>query len=264
MSHCSIILTIFNKEKIIQNILNNLFLYTSSFVNEYIFIIDGCTDNSEKIVKDTIKLLPVHCTHKIIYTPDVFEIKANNAGLRECKNDYAIIVQDDMLLMEPDWDLRLLAPIKKYEDIWAVTARTTCSLNTKGDWYNVIEGPVGHNHGKHTELSRDKVYIGQVVNRGPLLVKMSVMRAINYFDESLPGCIGCDDVDACLKVYTRFGLRCASCWISYYSPLEWGSTRIGPNTSFCQKQENLNKHEVIKRYRHLLETWIFDEIRSLD
>lgn len=260
---CSIVLTIFNKEKIIKTIIESLFSNTSPFVTEYIFVIDGCTDYSEKILLETLHKLPEHCSYKIIHTPDVYELKANNSGLRACSNDYGIIVQDDMQLMEKDWDKRLIAPMLKYPDIWAVTARTTCSLSIKGEWYNQIEGPVGHNYGKPTSLSRDHIYIGQIVNRGPLLLKMSVMREIGFFDETLPGCIGCDDADACLKVYSKFGLRCASCWIEYYSPLEWGASRIGPNTRFCQQQEHLNKMEVIKRYSHILEGWNKDEIRLL-
>jgi len=263
MAHISVILTIFNKEQIIQSILDNLFLNSSNVINEYIFVMDGCTDNSETILRSNLTNMPTHCTYHIVHTPDVFELRANNAGLRLCKNEYAIIVQDDMLIMEKEWDKRLLAPMLKYSDIWAVTARTTCSLRISGEWYNVIEGPVGHNYGKPTHLSRNLVYLGQVVNRGPLLLNMSVMRKIGYFDESLPGCIGCDDVDACLKVYALYGLRCASYWIEYYSPLDWGTTRIGPNSIFCQQQEHLNKMYVIDRYRTILESWDKDEVRTL-
>ena len=70
------------------------------------------------------------------------------------------------------------------------------------------------------------------------------MKKLNYFDETLPGVIGCDDADICLKCYKTYGLKCGSYYIRYYSPLEWGSTRVGPNTNFI-----LNKHEVIKRYK---------------
>lgn len=264
MSKCSIILSIFNKENIIKLVIDSLFNLTSDFVNEYIFILDGCTDSSETILNNSLINIPNNCTYKIIFTPDVFELRANNTGLRACNNDYAIIVQDDMQIMEKNWDIRLLEPILKYNDIWAVTARTTCSLGLDGNWYNIIEGPVGHNYGSQTNLSRNNIYIGQVVNRGPLLLKMSIMRDINYFDESLPGCTGCDDVDACLKVYQKYNLRCCSFWIEYYSPLEWGTSRTGPNISYCYQQEILNKNIVIERYKEILKNWNNDEIRKLN
>ena len=86
---------------------------------------------------------------------------------------------------------------------------------------------------------------------------------MGYFDKTLPGCIGCDDVDACLKVFAQFGLRCCSFWIGYYSPLEWGSTRNGPNTDFVRNEERRNMKESMGRYAHILENWSFDEVRTI-
>ena len=57
-SNCSIILTIFNKEKIIKRIVDSLFELTSNFVNEYIFILDGCTDSSELILNNCLINIP--------------------------------------------------------------------------------------------------------------------------------------------------------------------------------------------------------------
>jgi glycosyltransferase involved in cell wall biosynthesis len=257
-------MSIFNKDNILELILKSLFENTSNFVNEYIFILDGCTDTSEQILKTCIQdktQQDNRFTYNILYTPDVFEIKSNNAGLKICKNEYAIIVQDDMQIMEKNWDLHLLKPMLQYDDIWAVTARTSCSLGLDGTWYNIIEGPVGHNYGKPTTLSRNIAYVGQVVNRGPLLVKISIMKDVGYFDETLPGCIGCDDVDICLKVYIKYKYRCCSYYIHYNSPLTWGSTRTGPNGCYCRNQELLNIAEILKRYNVLLATWNCDETR---
>ena len=41
---------------------------------------------------------------KIVHTPDVFETKANNAGLKEAEGDKLIIVQDDMVVKENGWN----------------------------------------------------------------------------------------------------------------------------------------------------------------
>lgn len=257
----TIILTIFNKEKNLDNVLTSIFENTSCLVKEYIFILDGCIDNSSEILINKINKIPHNATHKILTANDVFEIRANNIGLREVTTPYAIIIQDDMVIKENDWNERLLIPIQKFNDIWAVTARTSCSLNTNGTWYNINEGPVGHKYSDVTNYPRNTVYVGQVVNRGPLLIKMDVIKSVNFFDESLPGCIGCDDVDACLKIYIKFGLRCCSFYTKYVSPLEWGSTRTGPNASFCALQERLNINEVVNRYKNLLDTWNYNEIR---
>jgi glycosyltransferase involved in cell wall biosynthesis len=264
MATQSVVLTIFNKENIIEMILKALFKYTSKTVNEYIFVLDGCTDNSESILNRMLPNIPHNANYKIIKTDNVFELRANNAGLKECTNEYAIIVQDDMCIEELNWNDRLLQPILHYKDIWAVTARTACSLNPDGNWYNIKEGPVGHNFKKNADFPRNLVFVGQVVNRGPLLVTMSVIKQIGYFDETLPGCIGCDDVDACLKVFERFGLRCCSFWIGYNSPLEWGSTRSGPKVEFVREEEKRNNNEIRIRYSNLLKLWNYDEVRKIN
>jgi GT2 family glycosyltransferase len=263
MAKQTVILTIFNKASILEMILRALFECTSKSVNEYIFVLDGCTDDSEYILHRMLPVIPFCATHKIIKTDDVFELRANNAGLKECSNEYAIIVQDDMCIRELNWNDRLLEPVLKYKDIWAVTARTACSLHPDGYWHNVREGAVGHNYKKDSDFPRNLVFVGQVVNRGPLLVTMSIMKRIGYFDESLPGCIGCDDVDACLKVFERFGLRCCSFWIGYDSPLEWGSTRSGPNAEFVRKEERRNMNEALIRYSNTLKSWNHDEVREI-
>jgi glycosyltransferase involved in cell wall biosynthesis len=264
MTTQSVILTIFNKASILKMIISALFEYTSESVNEYIFVLDGCTDNSESILHEMLPAIPHKALHKIIKTNDVFELRANNAGLRECTNKYAIIVQDDMCIQEKGWNDRLLQPILLYKDIWAVTARTSCSLHPDGYWYNLNEGPVGYKYKDNINYPRNHIFVGQVVNRGPLLVTMSIMKEIGYFDETLPGCIGCDDVDACLKVFQKFGLRCCSFWIGYDSPLEWGATRTGPNGDFVRKEEARNMKEVLARYSNLLNEWKYDEIRLSD
>ena len=48
----SVIVCIFNKENIIERIIKELYKNTSELVKEYIFVLDGCTDNSCKIVTE--------------------------------------------------------------------------------------------------------------------------------------------------------------------------------------------------------------------
>ena len=93
----SIILTIHNKEFLINQVLDGI---TKNTVGDYelIIVLDGCTDKSFNCVEDyfyeTDKNVLI-CT-----TPDVFETKANNVGLKSAKGEYVIIVQDDMIIKE--------------------------------------------------------------------------------------------------------------------------------------------------------------------
>ena len=62
-------------------------------------ILDGCSDDSEAIVRqffDGRDDYPV----TVLTTPDVFEVKTNNIGLRRATGRYAMVVQDDNFIYE--------------------------------------------------------------------------------------------------------------------------------------------------------------------
>ena len=78
----SLILTVHNKDWLIGEVIRRI--RKNTICNyELIVVLDGCTDNSEAIVFDSID----NDNTKVIYTPDVFETKANNAGLRMASGD---------------------------------------------------------------------------------------------------------------------------------------------------------------------------------
>ncbi len=251
----SVILTIFNKEAILERIIQALFNTSSELVREYIFVLDGCTDNSEGIVKKMVEQIPENKTYKILYANNVYETRANNIGLKEATQQYSCIVQDDMEILEKNWDRRMLAPFQAYDDIFAVTARTAVQLTAGGEFINGIEGPVGHNCYQKSNVSRDIFYVNQLINRGPLLLDSEKLKVLNYFDETLPGLMGCDDADMCIKAFTKYGWKCGCYWIQYNSPLDWGSTRTGANISFVGNTMELNLNEVCRRHRDFLLNW---------
>ena len=117
----SIILTVHNKgwllEKVIEGVIQNT---QNSY--ELIIVLDGCTDDSEKVVWDT--LLGTSVEWKLLYAPDVFETQANNRGIKVAKGDKIIIIQDDMIVTEKDWNIRMEKPFKAFDDVFAVTGNT--------------------------------------------------------------------------------------------------------------------------------------------
>ena len=60
----SIILTVHNEEWLIEKVLEGIILNTTE-PYELIVVIDGCTDNSEKVIWETLSGTPVN--RKIIY-----------------------------------------------------------------------------------------------------------------------------------------------------------------------------------------------------
>jgi len=252
----SVIVCIFNKELILERILMSLFRNSSDLVKEYIFVLDGCTDNSENILMNTLKFLPPNVTYKIIYTNDVFEIRSNNIGMKNATEKYVCIVQDDMEIIENNWDKRLIQPFLHFNDIFAITSRSALQMDHTGHFFNIKEGPVGHNcFNKTNTISRDIVYINQMVNRGPLMMDLDKVKQLNYLDESLPGLLAADDHDLCVKAFQKYGWKCGSYWIQYYSPLEWGSTRTGKNSILLRSHMKANVDELARRYTDFFNNW---------
>ena len=74
----SCILTAHNKESMIEDVCLGIINNISELTHEIIIVLDGCTDNTEKIIRNTIGEHSIDV--KYIYTDDVFELKANNEG----------------------------------------------------------------------------------------------------------------------------------------------------------------------------------------
>ena len=97
----SIILTVHNKGWLIDKVIEGIYNNTEGSY-ELIVILDGCTDNSEEVVLNTINK-----DTKVLYAANVFETTANNIGLRKSSGNKVSIVQDDMIIKEQSWNQRL-------------------------------------------------------------------------------------------------------------------------------------------------------------
>ena len=123
----SVVLTVHNKEKLIK-VLKSILKNTSSPF-ELVVVFDGCNDRSEEIAEKLFKRnIYKNVNKKILFADDVFETKANNIGLKECTGDVISIIQDDMVIKEPDWNINLYKPFKKYSDVFSVTAHTSHNI----------------------------------------------------------------------------------------------------------------------------------------
>jgi glycosyltransferase involved in cell wall biosynthesis len=224
-------------------------------VKEYIFVLDGCSDGSEQIVSEVSKKIPENVITKIIKADNVFEIRSNNIGMKNSSQKYVCIVQDDMEILEKNWDKRLIQPFLNFDDVFAITSRSSLQMDGDANFFNIQTGPVGHHCFMKNGISRDIVYINQIVNRGPLMMDLEKVKTLGYLDETLPGLLAGDDVDLCVRAFVQHGWRCGSYWIQYNSPLEWGSTRTGKNSHFLGKHIDANHKEVGRRYRDFFANW---------
>jgi len=251
----SIILTVHNKDFLIESVLNGIYENTEGMY-ELIVVLDGCSDQSESLVlknanKDT----------RILYADDVFETKANNIGLKKAEGNHVIIVQDDMVIKEKGWNQRMEKPFV-FKDVFAVTARTAHDwrvnynshhINLKEDlndsWCDIL---IHTNHADRSNTSRDIFAVRSSVNRGPLMIDNEILEKLNYLDE-IYSPQELDDHDLAYRAFKKFGKVCGCYWIDYQSDYEWGGTRKDGGVSpWLYKANHKNMKILYNRHMDLI------------
>ena len=130
MNTISCLLTVHNKQNMIKEVCLGVINNISNLTNEIIIVLDGCNDNSEKIINEV--MLNTSVPVKYVYTDDVFELRANNEGLKHVTSDYVILIQDDMIIKEKNFDERMLKPFLAFDDVFAVTSQTAHNNKING------------------------------------------------------------------------------------------------------------------------------------
>lgn len=271
MDDYSIVLTVHNKEFLLQAVLDSIKIGTTGSY-ELNVVLDGCTDKSEQILDNFIKTNSSIKVKKFI-TPDVFETKANNVGLKNSSGKYCIIVQDDMVMNEVGWNERLVKPIKAFSDVFAVTSQTahnwTYNSNSihkdmKEDlsdcWCDIIN---------YTELAsrynfpRDIFAIRDSANRGPLLLRHDVLQNLGYLDEVFSP-QDMDDHDLCYRAYKKLGMLAGCYWTSIITDYSWGGTRENNKPKpWLFKANHKNMKIVWERHKQAILAPKHDENRKL-
>ena len=255
----SIILTIHNKGFLIDRVVKGIYENTST-PTELIFVFDGCTDDSEKKVESIPT--PPNFSVKKFYAPNVFETKANNIGLKAATGDYSIIVQDDMIIKEKDWNLRLRKPVEAFNNVFAVTARTAHNWvhnpsnrheklieNLDYCWCDILNHT---DHANRQTIDRETFAIRDSVNRGPLLLRNDVLEKLNYLDEAFSP-QDMDDHDLCYRAYGQLGMLAGCYWIDFESEDSWGGTRVGGSPApWLLKANHKNVKIVWERHKELI------------
>ena len=257
----TIILTVHNKENSICTILDKLIKNTSNNTIKLIIILDGCTDKSEEKIKNYFVFNKTILDIEIILTDDIWETKANNIGLKKVTTEYATIVQDDMLILQNNWDKKLLNNFLNYQ-IFAVSGRAGHNFSFRENKFKVVnlfgrEYPFSSNSifgkfiGKLIAFLKpywlykylNFVSMRIVVNRGPLMLEMTKLKELNFFDEEFAP-FELDDVDLCCRAYKKFKLFSAANPIFY---IELNGSK--KNNTFSK---NISKKSIIKNTKILI------------
>jgi len=242
----SVIMPIFNKEK---TILSNLRLLDSacrSYGNVEVHIIfDGCTDKTEKITRSFY-----HSRNKEKYpvtfevTPNIFEVKTNNIGLKKATGKYCMIIQDDTYI----YDRNAL-----WESVIFLERDPTCAI--LGGLAGVNFYPIGthlagegqivmsdnevywRQDGRTDPSLKNKIFEVDACMRGPLFVRKDFLEEHGYLDEVYAPLYQ-DDMDLCFRA-RKFGKKV------YAILLDVENTSLTMKSYDSQKSARFS--EIVKR-----------------
>jgi glycosyltransferase involved in cell wall biosynthesis len=235
------IITIHNKQDLIKQVLEGVI--ASCRENSFIYpVIDGCTDNTEMVIDEVIRQHPKMAIIKV-HMPDVFEIKAINAGIRAASQKERgcnIILQDDVIIQEPDLE-NLVYKIYEhlgYENVGYLTFRHGVNLYLKdrpeiSEYFrkrkkiieerDLIESAYG------TWMSpvplRPHMLVERMATVGsPQCLSFEVIKRIGVMDEQMAPCFWfCHDISLrCLAA----GLHNYVFGLHFRSDIDWGTSRV--------------------------------------
>jgi GT2 family glycosyltransferase len=202
----SAILPVHNKAAVLSDLLTLLDRALLSYgAADLRVILDGCTDASEEIVRRFFagrKDYPV----EILVTPDIFEVRSNNLGLKKAQGRYAMIVQDDNFIYDRSGIFEAVTLMEKSRRAAIVGGLAGVNYYPRGT--RGLEGP------GQIVASEDEVYWRQDADtdpelehrifqvdacmRGPLFFSKAFLDEHGYLDEAFVP-LHADDMDICLR-----------------------------------------------------------------
>ena len=204
----SLVLSVFNKEAQVIRLLRQLHQSVRSYENYDLHLIfDGCIDRSRERAKSYLSTLGMDV--KYYDTPNVFETRANNIGLRAAGGKYCILLQDDVYVYESHWLEKIVHFMETNPAVGAVGGLAGVF------YYPAIteqDGPATSAH--QFESSRrietgpggadpDNLYEVDAVMRGPIVLRKRLLEAFGYLDERSFAPYYMDDMDLCMRLRAR-------------------------------------------------------------
>ena len=241
----SIIIPIFNQENIVTDNLESIMNNTKGNY-EIIIILDYCFDNTEKNLMEFINNYKnvlynfIQITILKNETIPLFETKCDNIGFKLAEGKFCLEIQADMKMTENGYNIHLSKPFNILENVIAVSGR--CAHNL----FNHAEGigKLGSNCERtvnELNICKNKFYVYETCNRGPLLIDKTKLKELNYLDEE-EYFLDDSDHDLFARAYIEKKYICGYVPIDYYAPLYLGSTRNNNNYNNCIEY-NINKNE---------------------
>lgn len=165
----------------------------------------------------------VHIAVYVIPPPGVFATAADNLKMRHAAGTFFILVDDDQLMTTPGWNVRLVYPLRAWPDVFSVSGRCAHGFRD-GREADPYVGPKCRDSRapQPAEVgTRCTFFVRDSGNRGPLALRATMVRRLDYLDEAnFLGVIttSCDH-DLNVRAYTRFG------WVSGFLALDYTEER---------------------------------------
>lgn len=242
------IITIHNKENLIRDVILNVL--KSAGPNSCIYpVLDGCSDSSEAVIDDLIRLNPSFKIVKL-FADDVHELKSINIGLNAASQvgeGYNIVLQDDVLLQDPDLEQRCILLYSLFDKLGLVSFRHGANISREliqqtmiiEPWEDYIQSECGHYPDPVSMLKTGSFIFKEVVIKSPLCIPFKVIREAGKPDEAFAPW---DDAAYCYRVSTA-GFANGVFAVNFRSDVAWGTTR--------NKRQKLQVEEVMLRNLNL-------------
>lgn len=240
---------VFNKAFYLRSLLDSwLSNLSGKHTYEVIVVCDACRDESVMVARATLAKYDLERA-EVIETPDIFEIRANNAALEWASedSDLIIFVQDDNWIYTPDWDDLMVKARKQVKKPGAIALLAGGVFAADGETYQRVEVKT-----PHKDIYFDRVNEGEQYTPGlyevdfvtrPFAVSTKALRELGGLGGPEFDVLCWDDVDLCLK------LQKAGCSNLYLS-LDVLNTAGGQTTMperMCESFIN-NQNIVMPRY----------------
>jgi hypothetical protein len=240
----SIVIPVFNQEDIIVDNLKSI-IYNTVNNFEIVIILDYCFDNTEKNLlnflenykntKDDFIQINIFKNELL----PLFETKCDNIGFKHSIGKYCLEIQADMKMTDMGYNLHLTKPFLLYDNVIAVSGRCAHNLFSEGGM-----GKLGRNIEKNIcdlNLNKNKFYVYDTCNRGPLLLDKKKLEELNFLNED-EYFLDNSDHDLMARAYLQKKYICGYVPINFDAPLVLGSTRNNKTYNFS-KEYFINKNE---------------------
>lgn len=233
LPYFSIVMPIHNQENIIIKHIQSIIHCIINITYEFIFIIDACSDNSEKYLLDFFeKFHKNEVLSILIIKSDIplFETRCDNIGFICSKGKYILEMQADMEMIEVGFNEKLVKPFLKHENIIAISGRCCHSFDNR---YGI--GKIGLKIMKKLHeienLDINSYYLAETCNRGPILFDNQKCKELQYLDE-VNYFLGECDHDLFARAYEQ------KQWICGYVPIEFNANLVNGSTRKKRDKKN--------------------------